>query len=144
MTSSATIGFGTLFKRGDGGGPEAFTTLAEVVSISGPSLSMDTVDVTHMESTGTYREFIPGLKDGGEVSVTLNFLPADATQNATAGILKDYNDRVLRNFQIVFPDSGNTTWTIAGYVTAFEQETPLEDKMTAEVTIKVSGEPTLA
>ncbi len=144
MTSSATIGFGTLFKRGDGGGTETFATVAEVVSISGPSLSMDTVDVTHMESTGTYREFIPGLKDGGEVSVTLNFLPADATQNATAGILKDYNDRVLRNFQIVFPDSGNTTWTIAGYVTAFEAETPLEDKMTASVTIKVSGEPTLA
>ncbi len=144
MASSATIGFGTLFKRGDGGGPETFTTLAEVISISGPSLSMDTVDVTHMESTGTYREFLPGLKDGGEVSVTVNFLPGDSTQNVAAGILKDYDDRVLRNFQIVFPDSGTTTWTFAAYVTAFEPETPLEDKMTASIIMKVSGQPTLA
>ena len=43
--------------------------LAEVKSIGGPSLSRDAVEATHTESPDDHAEFIPGLANGGEVSL---------------------------------------------------------------------------
>jgi len=142
--SNAVSAFGTLLKIGDGGEPETFTTIAEVTDISGPSLSADTIDVTSHDSPGGYREFIQGLKDAGEVTFTINFIPTEATHDASTGLLKDYNDGTLRNFQLVFPDPGNTTWSFAAVVTGFEPSEPTDDKLSADVTLKISGQPTLA
>ena len=75
MTTNARIGYGTLFQTGNGAVPEVFTTLAEVTNITPPKMSRDTVDATHEESPGAWREFIAGLKDGGDVSLDLNFIP---------------------------------------------------------------------
>jgi hypothetical protein len=105
--TAATSGFGTTFKRGDGGGPETFTTIAEVVGISGPSLKLETIDVTNMDSNG-WREKIPTLKDAGEVQLDMNYLPANATQNYTQGLLADFNNRTLRNFKVVYSNPGAT------------------------------------
>jgi len=142
--SNAISAFGTLLKIGDGGSPETFTTIAEVTDISGPSLSADTIDVTNHNSAGGYREFIQGLKDAGEVTFTINFIPTESTHNAATGLLKDYEDGTLRNFQLVFPDAGNTTWSFAAVVTGFEPAEPIDDKLAADVTLKISGQPTLA
>ena len=51
-------------------------SIAELTSIGGLSLSADTIDVTTLDSDG-YREFIQGMKDGGEVSISGYFNPAD-------------------------------------------------------------------
>ena len=45
------------------------TTISEVTSISAPNLTADTIDVTTHGSTGRYREFIQGLRDGGEITI---------------------------------------------------------------------------
>ena len=140
----ADLGFGVLLQRGDAASPEVFTSIAELISLSGPTLSLDTVESTHTESAGFYKEFIASLKDAGEVSGEVNFLPANSTQNEAAGILKDINDRTLRNFKIVFPDIPNTTWSFAAFVTGFEPTMPIEDRMTASISLKLSGDPTLA
>jgi len=54
MATSAVAAFGTLLKIGDGGGPESFTTIAEVRTLGGPELSRDTVDVTSHDSTANW------------------------------------------------------------------------------------------
>ena len=136
--------FGTLLKIGDGGSPESFTTVAEVSSIGGPTLSLDPIDVTSHDSTGGWRQFVGGLLDGGEVSLEINYDPVGATHDASTGLIADMVARTLRNFQLVFPDTGNTTWTFAALITAFEPSEPIDDKLSASVTLKVSGQPTLA
>jgi len=136
--------FGTLLKIGDGGDPETFTTIAEVSSISGPGLSLDTIDVTHHSSTAGWREFVGGLLDAGEVSFDINYTPTDATHDASTGLIKDMVDRTVRNFQLVFPDTGNTTWSFSALVTGFEPSEPIDDKLAASVTLKLTGQPTLA
>ncbi len=138
----AISAFGTLLKIGDGGTTETFTTIAEVTNISGPKLSVNTIDVTSHSSTG--KQFISGLKDGGEVTFTINFAPTGATHSRTSGLLKDYENRTLRNFQLVFPDAGSTTWSFAALVTNFDAKMPVDGALTADVTLKVSGVPTLA
>lgn len=142
--TEAISAFGTLLKIGDGGGPEVFTSIAEVVTIGGPSLSMDTADVTHHESPGGWEEVVGTILRSGEVSFDVNFIPTHATQNAATGLLNDLENRTLRNFELVFPDTGNTTWSFAALVTGFEPDAPHDDPLRASVTLKLSGQPTLA
>lgn len=132
-------GFGTQFKRGDGAGPEVFTALANVTNISGPGLSRETIDVTAHDSPDAYMEHVGGLKDGGEVSVDVNYDPADHD-----ALVADFDDVNPRNYQIVFPDAGTTTWSFAGIMTGFEPEAPYDDKLSASLTFKVSGKPTIS
>lgn len=136
--------FGTLLKIGDGGSPESFSTITEVTNIGGPSLSMDTIEVTHHGSTGGWREFVGGLLDGGDVTFEINYDPADSTHDASTGLINDMENRTVRNFQLVFPDTGVTTWSFAALVTGFEPSEPIDDKLAASVTLKISGQPTLA
>jgi len=58
--------------------------------------------------------------------------------------LKDLKNRTKRNFQLVFPDVGATTWAFAAYVTGFEPSAPVDDLLGASVTLKITGQPTLA
>ena len=67
--SDAIIGYGTIIARGNGAVPEVFTAIAEVISIDGPGLDSDDVEVTHLSSPGGYREYKGGLKEPGEVSM---------------------------------------------------------------------------
>lgn len=141
----AIEGFGTLLQIGDGGTPtEAFTTIAEVTNISGPGLSMDTIDITYHGATGAWRQFIAGLKDAGEVTFSINFMPASTTHSYTAGLLNDYNNRTQRNFRLQFTDAGPTQWILPCLITNFEPGEPIDNQVTADVTLKVVGAPTLA
>jgi predicted secreted protein len=138
---SGRDGFGTLFQRGDNAGA-VFTTIANVTNISGPSRSRETIDVTAHDSPDGWMEFIGGLKDGGEVSLDINYDPAETTHDLD----DDFDDAVPRAYRIVIlPDTEDEyTWTITGVMTGLEDEFPYDDKMARSMTIKVSGKPTLA
>jgi hypothetical protein len=140
--------FGALFKVGDGGGTEVFTTLAEVISISGPGLSLDTIDITNHSSPSAWKEYVPSLIDGGEVTLDLNYVPTDVTQRfTTSGLGFDMKSKTKRNFQLYWPDNPTgtgTLWSLSGYVTKWQPGAPVGDKLSAAVTIKLTGVPTLA
>ena len=142
--SNAISSFGTLLKIGDGAGTETFTTIAEVLDIDGPTLTQDTVEVTSQTATARHKEYIVTLKDGGEVTFDVNYVTTDGTHNPTTGLIKDYKDGTLRNFQIIFSDSGTTTWTIPAFVVSFGTTMPVNGALGAAITLKVSGEPTLS
>jgi len=132
-------GFGAQLKRGDGAGPEVFTAIADPTSISGPGLSRETIDVTSHGSVDGWMEFLGGLKDGGEVSIDVNYDPANHDF-----LVDDFEDAAPRNYQIVFPDPDETTWSFGAILTGFEPEAPYDDKLAASLTFKVSGKPTIA
>lgn len=143
--SDAISSFGTLLKIGDGGSPtENFTTIAEVLDISGPALEQATEEVTSHSSVDGWREHVGTLLSAGEVSFDVNFVPTHATHNPSTGLIKDMTDRTKRNFQLVFPDAGSTTWQFTALVTGFEPDEPVEGKLGASVTLQVTGKPTLA
>ena len=48
-------------------------------------------------------------------------------------------DNDIRNMQIVLPDAGLTTLDFAGIVTDMPLSIPTADKVTLDVTIKVTG-----
>jgi predicted secreted protein len=142
MTTGAKIGFSTVFKVGSTASPSVFTAIAEVINITGPGLARESVDVTSRDSLEQWREFIPALKDAGEVTITMNFLPGNTTQNLS-GLLGQFNADTIRDYQIVFP-GGSPTWTFRGFLTAFEPDNPMDTQMSASATFKITGKPTLA
>lgn len=142
--STATSGFGTLLKLGDGAGSETFTTIAEVKDITGPGLSAEVADITHHTSPGAWREKLATLLDAGELTFDVNFLPVDATQGNATGLISLMKNRTKRNYQLVFTNSGATTWTLPAYVTGFEPSASLDEGLSASVTLTLAGQPTLA
>ena len=142
MSIEAISGVGTLFNRSNedssSSAAETFTQMAEINSITGPNKTRDTIDVTDLDSTGGYREFIGSFRDGGEVTLSMNF-----TLDTYDDINADFESDTLRTYQIVLPDTGNTTFEFEGLVSSLGLAIPMDDKITADVTIKVSGQITL-
>jgi predicted secreted protein len=113
--------------------------IAELTSIAGLDISQETIDSTNLSSTGGYREFIAGFKDGGEVSLSGNFNGTD-----TLGQMALYTaltTSTVDSYTINYPAGGS--WTFSGVVTGFSTGAELEDLVTFEATIKVSGAPSL-
>jgi len=133
--SLAVAGVGTLFRRWSG---SAWVNIAEINSISGPNKSRGTIDVTSLDSTAGYREFIGGLRDGGVTQLGMNFIRASYdTMN------DDFESDTNQNYEIVLPDAENTTIEFVGLVTELPLEVPVDDKITMTVSIKVSGQVTV-
>lgn len=129
--SDAAIGFGTIFEISTDGGA-TYAAIAEVTSITPPAFSVDTPDVTHMQSPGGVREFIPGLIDPGECSIEQNFLPGSPSEAVILGLL-----RVKAKCRITWP--AGQKWTFDGILTSYAPAAPLDDKMTATTAFKVSA-----
>lgn len=134
----AIAGVGALFKRGDGTSSEAFATIAEVNSIIGPNMTRETIDTTSLNSTAGYREFIASFRDAGEVSLEMNF-----TRDTYLAFKADFETSAAKNYQIVFPDVGETTMEFAGFCTALDSSIPTDDKVTSNVTIKLTSQVTV-
>ncbi len=143
MTTGALAAYDVLLKIGNGATSETFTTIAEVRDIDGPELELEAKEVTSHDSGG-WREYIGTLLTGGEVSFDLNFIPTNATHSHTSGLINDMVDRTKRNFQLVFPTTSPTTWAFTALVTGFKPSAGVEDELLAEVTLQVTGQPTLA
>lgn len=144
MASSAISGFGTLVKIGDGGSPEAFTTIAELKNIKLPGVKNTIVEVTSHSSPGGIKERLAVLGEITEMSFDLNFIPTGATHSYTSGLLKDALNRTKRNFKVVLPDGGGTTWQGAAYVEEFTPEAPVDGVLKASIKLTPAGQWTFA
>lgn len=141
MPTAATLGHGTLFQIGNGMMTETFTTIGEVLSVTGPNMNMTPVDVTNMDSANAIREYIAGLRDSGEVTVTVNFLPDNTAQTQ---VVTDYKARTKRNFKITWTDSTPATWSFAAFITNIEPNAVVDDRLQASLTMKLTGDVTIA
>ena len=143
--TDALSSFGTLIKIGDGATPtEGFTTIAELLDIDGVTLKSNTEDATNHSSPGSFEEKVVTTLSAGPVKLGINFIPTNATHSQSTGLIKDWKNKTKRNFQIVFPDSGATTWSFAAYVTNVDIKAPVKGKLRADVTLDITGSPTLA
>ncbi len=131
---NATYGMGTVFKIG-------VSAIGELTEIEGISMSAETVDITTLSSSNGYREFVQGLKDGGEVTMSGFFYPADAGQTA---LIAAFEGGTTDTYTITFPTGIGKEWIFSGIITAITTGVTMEDPVTFECTIKVTGKPSLS
>jgi len=134
MTTAAVSGFGTTLKWNG-------NTIAELISISGPNQSMDPIDVTNHDSSNAFREFLAGIRDGGEISIEGNWIPHSDSDQVVMNT--DFQAGTSREVIITLPTSMATTWTATCLITAIEPSYPFDDKIGFSATLKISGKPTL-
>ena len=137
MASNAQIGNSWRFMRGDGGSPEVFTLVPEVVEIIPGAATSPDLDVTHLQSTA--REFRPGLPSFATFTINLNYVPADPTQNAMED---EAPSSTTRHYRVLDPTSSfgfQYDLAIATYVRA---GFTVDGVIRSTATFKQSGKPT--
>jgi hypothetical protein len=142
MATSAIPGYGTLLKIGDGASPENFSTVVEVTEIVPPQIELKTEDATSHDSNG-WEEVIGTLLSGGDIKGKINWRPTDPTHDETTGLLYAIMNRVKKNWKLVLPGSLKT-FAFAALLTKFEPETPVDGKLSASFTLKISGPVTIS
>jgi predicted secreted protein len=136
--TEARIGYGTQYEVWDTTLPiPAFVPIAEVTSVTPGAASADRIDATHMLSPGRRREYIAGLIDNGEASFEINWVPGSDTDELLRSLMASGETVQHR---ITFPNGVTVAFDAA--ITGYEKEIPVDDRMTATVTVAVSGEET--
>jgi len=129
-----TSGKGTEFRRWNTV-TGVWDAIAEIKSITGPGMSRGTSDTTTLDTAGGYKTFIGAFRDPGTVSMSMNF-----TRDTYETMKTDFEDDTPQNYEIVLPDDETTTLEFEGLVTELPLSIPTDDVISADVTIKVSGQ----
>lgn len=134
------IGWGAAFSLHNG---TALVELAEVTAISLPAPVTAEVEATHFKSANRRREYIAGLVEDGEGTFEMNLNPGSATDALIRAALAAGD---ARSYKIVIPDSPTGTWEITGtcIVRSYERSVPIDDRMTASMTVRFTGASTEA
>jgi predicted secreted protein len=136
MAATAKIGFGTLLEIEKAGTPDTYDTIGGITSLKPPGVSAEVIDRTTMQSPGKTKQKMGGLKDWGQVSVNINYDPADSGHAALMAAVGE-----TKNFRIVFPDGSK--WKVAAVASNFEPgEVTKEGLITASFTADIDGVPT--
>ena len=125
--------------------PSTWDYIGDLTNISGPSLTVDTIDVTAHDSADSFREYAAGVIDGGDLTLEGNFI--DAAGGVEITDLIDTRDIV--SHIVKFPTTGTSTevnyesWLFTGAVVNFETQAPHDGKIGFNASVKLSGKPFL-
>ncbi len=111
-----------------------------LTSISGIEISADAIDVTDLANEDGFREKLPGFKDAGEVGAS-GFLDGENDGQDECYDLIASGDVV--DCAIQFPHKIGKTWKFKAGVTKFTTSAELEDAVSFEISLAVSGKPEL-
>jgi predicted secreted protein len=134
--SDALIGWGTTFQTSDGASsPPTWSTVAEVTSITPPSISRDNIDLSHENGPYDWRENMPGMTAAGEIKLEFNFVPGSDAYN---DLFDELSDRDIRARRIVFPNGA--VLGFSAFLTSLESEAPVDAQIKATATFQLSGQ----
>jgi predicted secreted protein len=134
MTTSAKSAFRTAIIRDT-------YIVAELSNISGFKSARSVQEATNHDSANTYREYIAGLKDGGQLTLSGNFIPGDT--NGQAYVITDFEAGTVRAWLIAFPNAVGASFSFSGIVQDYQISGPLDAPLGFSATVKLSGKPTL-
>lgn len=114
---------------------------AEVTNIDWGGIERESIDTTHLGTAEAgagaiaNKTYIPSdMTDPGEITMDIHFNPdTEPPINASD---------VAETITVTF--ASGATWACSGFITGYEPGVPLEDKMTASVTIKCTGNITIS
>lgn len=87
-----------------------------------------------------YKQKRVGQKDSGSIEVTLNWVP-DAAEAGQALLKTHYDSGAKIYFGIIWTDAegGTAGCTFDGYIASYAIDSPVEDIVSANVTIAIDG-----
>lgn len=134
MSEDFSIGYGTKVSVLRSSATD-YHQLIGILDVTFPQATADEIDVTHMQSPGRAKQFISGLTDNGEVTLTMLWIPGSET------------DKMLREcqksgeiMQIKFETANGLYIDISvGFLKGYAGQAPVNEKQTIELTFRLSG-----
>lgn len=131
----AKSGVGVSFQRWAAVGSSGdWAEIADIRSITGPSMTRDTIDTTTLNTQGGYRTFITGFRNPGTLALSMNY-----TRAGYEALKDDFESDALQNYRIVLPDDDETVLEFEGIVTEIPLTIP-EDLISVDTVIQISGQ----
>ena len=142
---------------------DLYAAVGQVMDISGPSISLDTQEATDRDSPDNYKQYVVTWLDAGEVTLSVNLdvdtpfhmnaatsareaapsaNPPVTERASIKGLPYIMEQRSLEHWRITLPGTDNNI-DFTGYVTNWSTSLPLNGVITADVTLKITGKPTL-
>lgn len=133
--TTAKIGHGTEFHLDNASG--TLTELGEVLSVGLPNPQVAEIEATHYKSPDRRREYIAGLIEDGEGSFEFNYVPGNDTDVL---VREAISAGTARSYKIVLP-AASGEWEVSGecIVKGWERNVPIDDRMTATLTVRFTG-----
>jgi len=111
----------------------AIATGVNVEKIKPPMPKAKVIPATHLARANEFEDFIAGLADGGEMTLTVQY---DKTANLAVYALY----RTTNAYRVKYSD--NSGWKFNGFITDFgDQEIVNGDIIRTDITFKVTGKP---
>ena len=114
--------------------------IADIVSISAPSVSVATIDTTNIAAV--HRTFLAGTIDSGDVTLEIMYDPKLDTSIEDAWDNTATAAPVEADMVITFTDS--STYTFKAIMTGFSVSVATDAAVTASCSFKISGAVTVA
>ena len=108
--------------------------------VSIPEVEVADIDITTHDSSGGYREFVGGLKDGGTVTLSGKYNISDAGQTYLRTAANQGGDAVA----VVVTFSDDSTCSFNAVVKGYGVTNPLDESVMFSSSLKISGAVTYA
>lgn len=112
---------------------ESAGSIGEITRIAIGGLEASEIEVTTMDSTDAWREFIAGLLDAGELEIDLRYEKSNF--DTILGLLGGSND----TWTITIPD--DSTFVCDGFFKTLGNEMPVDGGVEGSASIRLSGKP---
>lgn len=133
---AATKSLGTTIIKTKSGSETEDLVIADLTSIGEVGVESDEIDVTTLDSTGGYKEYIAGFKDAGEVSLA-GIIKSETAMGAMLALAESQE---IEEWTIRTPIG--STWVFNGFVKSFkEAEATVDGVRGFSGSIRVSGAP---
>lgn len=106
---------------------------ARIQEVGGPSMSREAVKTTHLGTTGSHIFMPADLVDGGEVTLTIHHDPSLTIPISSAA------ETVTITWPVPAGLTNGATWAASMFMTGYNPGAQVDELMTAQVTLKVSG-----
>lgn len=131
---SKIIGHGTTIS-GSAAGP--IGDLVDIPRGFGASVEVD--DATTFESENLWKEKLFSLKDAGQLTFSIEY---DGSSGGEADVIHT-NLGVSQTWTVSVKGSGHGVWACEGAIIEYSTPIPLGTRVTQDVTIEFSGEPSM-
>jgi hypothetical protein len=109
--------------------------IAEVINIDLSGAKLDLVDVTNMSSTLGYKEWLPTLREGGEVSCEANL----TTANALTTLQADFDGNIVQAWAFTVSTPIISTCSFNAYVMDIGVKLAHDKQAILNFKLKVTG-----
>ena len=146
--SAARASFGALFYIGStvynttlfATSTATMIAVGEVLTVSAPTYSANTIDLTNQNTTEYFKEFLSGVRDPGSLSITANYISSGVAQMSIPNFYFYNGNKMAWALYLSGTSSMNCFWGY-GYVTNYTVTSPPDGAVSFAATIKLTGKP---